>query len=88
MGSLPINTIVRSIAVDTVTPKRVYAAGPSGLFRSDDAGQTWMSVGESLPAEPLAITLDPVEPQTVFVVLVDNSIWRSNDGAVTWQPAD
>ena len=88
MGSLPINTVVRSVAVDTITPERVYAAGPAGLFRSDDAGQTWIPTGEELPAEPLAITLDPIEPQVLFVLLIDNSVWRSTDGAATWQSAD
>jgi photosystem II stability/assembly factor-like uncharacterized protein len=88
MGSLPINTLVRSVAVDTVTPERVYAAGPAGLFRSDDAGKKWTPAGEELPTEPLAITLNPAEPQTVFVLLADNSVWRSTDGATTWQPAE
>lgn len=88
MGSLPINTVVRSVAVDTVTPERVYAAGPAGLFRSDDAGQNWTSAGEGLPQEPLAVTLDPAEPQTVFALLADNSVRRSTDGAATWQPAE
>jgi photosystem II stability/assembly factor-like uncharacterized protein len=88
MGSLPIDTIVRSVAVDTVTPERVYAAGPAGLFRSDDAGQNWTPAGEGLPAEPLAVTLDPAEPKMVYVVLIDNSVWRSTDGATSWQPAE
>jgi hypothetical protein len=88
MGSLPITTTVHSIAVDTVKPERVYAAGPAGLFRSDDAGQNWIPAGEGLLAEPLAVTLDPAEPKTLYVVLIDNSVWRSTDGAVTWQSAD
>ena len=87
MGSLPINTLIRSIAVDTITPERVYTAGPAGLFRSDDAGQTWQITGEGLTGEPLAVTLDPAESKTVFVLLADNSIWRSTDGAITWEPA-
>jgi photosystem II stability/assembly factor-like uncharacterized protein len=89
MGSLPITPVVRSVAVDTVTPERVYTAGPAGLFRSDDAGQNWTPAGEGLPSqEPLAVTLDPAEPQTVFALLADNSVWRSTDGAATWQPAE
>ena len=88
MGSLPINPVVRSVAVDTVTPERVYAAGPAGLFRSDDAGQNWMPAGAELQTEPLAVTLNPIEPQTVFALLADNSVWRSTDGAATWQLAD
>jgi hypothetical protein len=89
MGSLPINQVVRSVAVDTVIPERVYAAGPAGLFRSDDAGQNWSPAGEGLPSqEMLAVTLNPAEPHTLFVVLADNSVWRSTDGAMTWQPAE
>lgn len=87
MGSLPIDTLVRSIAVDTANPERVYAAGPAGLFRSDDAGQSWTPAGNNLPQELLAVTLDPAAPQTVFALLADNSVWRSTDGATTWQPA-
>ena len=88
MGSLPINILVRSVAVDTITPERVYVTGPSGLFRSDDAGQNWIPAGESLPVEPLAVALNPAQPQTVFALLTDNSVWRSSDGAATWQPAN
>jgi len=88
MGSLPTNPLVYSVAVDTVTPERVYAVGPAGLFRSDDAGQNWMSTGQEFPAELLAVTLHPVEPQTVIVVLVDHSVWRSTDRATTWQLAE
>ncbi|MCQ3972088.1 MAG: hypothetical protein DPW09_01435 [Anaerolineae bacterium] len=87
MGSLPVNTFIRSIAVDTINPKRVYAAGPAGLFRSDDSGQTWEAAGEGLVDEPLAVTLDPAAPQTVFTVLSNGSVWRSQDGATTWQVA-
>jgi photosystem II stability/assembly factor-like uncharacterized protein len=88
MGSLPTNTMVRSITVDTMTPERVYAAGPVGVFRSDDAGQSWAAVDEGLPQEPLAVTLNPAEPKTVFVVLGDNSVWRSTDGATSWQAVE
>jgi photosystem II stability/assembly factor-like uncharacterized protein len=84
MGSLPTNTLIRSVAVDTKTPQRVYAAGPAGLFRSDDAGQAWENAGNGLPGEPLAVALDPAAPETVFVVLLDGSVWQSMDGALTW----
>ncbi|MCL4302125.1 MAG: hypothetical protein KJ077_40910 [Anaerolineae bacterium] len=88
MGSLPINPFIRSVAVDTVNPKRVYAAGPAGLFRSDDAGQIWQAAEEGLTGEPLAVVLNPAAPQTVFTVLTDDSVWRSQDGATTRQPAE
>ena len=85
MGSLPSNAMVRSIAVDPSKPQRVYAAGPAGLFRSDDAGLTWEEANDGLSGAPLAVTLDPATPQTLFTVLTDGSVWRSVDGATTWQ---
>lgn len=84
MGSLPTNTLIRTVAVDTETPQRVYAAGPAGLFRSDDAGQTWEKADHGLPSEPLAVALNPAAPETVFAVLLDGSVWQSIDGGLTW----
>ena len=85
MGSLPTKPLIRAVAVDTKTPQRVYAAGPAGLFRSDDAGLTWKKADAGLTGEPLAVTLNPAIPQTVFVALVDGSVWQSTDGATTWK---
>jgi photosystem II stability/assembly factor-like uncharacterized protein len=84
MGSLPTNTLIRSVAVDPKTPQRVYAAGPAGLFRSDDAGQNWENAGSGLSGEPLAVALNSAAPETVFVVMLDGSVWQSTDGASTW----
>lgn len=86
MGSLSTNNIrVRSVAVDSEIPQRVYAAGPAGLFRSDDGGLTWEIADAGLPGEPIAVTLNPTSPKTVFTVLNDGSVWKSDDGTTTWQ---
>lgn len=87
MGSLPTDAMVRSIAVDPLTPQRVYAAGPAGFFRSGDGGLTWTKADDGLAEEPLAVALDPASPETLFVVTTDGSVWKSNDGATTWQKA-
>lgn len=87
MGSLPAIPTVRSVAVDPQTPERVYAAGPAGLFRSFNAGVTWVASGAGLAVEPLAVALDPSDPMTIFVVTVDDAVWRSPDGGTTWQRA-
>lgn len=85
MGRLPTTPLIRSIAVDFLHPERVYAAGPAGLFRSDDAGLTWVEASAELDGEPLAVALDPFSPQTAFVVMTNASVWQSIDGAITWQ---
>lgn len=85
MGSLPTIHSVRSVAVDPDTPERVYAAGPAGLFRSDNAGVNWVNSGVGLASEPLAVALDPLSPETIFAVTTDSSVWQSLDGASTWR---
>jgi len=93
MGSLSINNpMIRSVAVDSLMPQRVYAGGPEGLFYSNDGGLTWAAAGRELKGEPRALTLDPTNPQDIFAVLTDDSVWRSANGATTWellwQPAE
>ncbi|MGH2536349.1 MAG: WD40/YVTN/BNR-like repeat-containing protein [Candidatus Promineifilaceae bacterium] len=88
MGSLPANATIHSVTVDPNTPQRVYAAGPAGLFRSDDAGLTWAPADAGLSNLPVAVTLDPAVPQTIFTLLADGSVWRSPDGAATWAPLE
>lgn len=84
MGSLPINPTVHSIAVDPSDPKRVYVAGPAGLFLSDDAGLTWTAVPLAAEAEPTGLALDPTAPQRLFVLMADGSLWRSEDAGASW----
>lgn len=86
MGSLSTNnTMIRSVAVDSEIPQRVYAAGPAGLFRSDDGGLTWEIAGAGLTAEPVVVTINPAAPEMVLTVLNDGSVWKSDNGATTWQ---
>ena len=83
-----VNPLLRSVAVNPVTPQKVYAAGPAGVLRSEDGGLTWTVSGNEITGEPLAVTLDPASPETVFVVAADGSVWKSADGADTWLNAD
>jgi photosystem II stability/assembly factor-like uncharacterized protein len=66
--------------------QRVYAlidARDGGLFRSDDAGQTWTLVGTDSRIRGrlwyfCEVTVDPKDPDTVYLPNV--SIYRSRDG--------
>lgn len=75
---------VNAIAVDPMTPQNVYLAGPAGLFRSADGGLAWEAMPFRLSSEPIALTLDPQHPFTLFVLLADGSLLRSDDGGTTW----
>lgn len=94
MGSLPVNTSVRSaqdlrqvnaIVVDPRDPKIVFAAGPAGVFRSNDSGLTWQPNGEGLgTAIIVTLALNPAQPDILFASTVEGALYRSDDGAKTW----
>jgi len=75
---------VNSIAIDPITPQNVYLVGPDGLFRSIDGGLTWGAMNAVLEAEPLALTLDPRNPGTLFVLLAGGAVLRSDDSGSVW----
>lgn len=66
----------------TVTTK---PAGAYGIWRSDDAGDTWANVlDQGTPATDLEI--DPQNPQILFAGLRRKGIYRSTNGGGSWQP--
>ena len=98
MGSLPVNPSVRSaqdlrqvnaIVVDPRDPKIVFAAGPAGIFRSNDSGLNWQSSSEELgTAAIVALALNPSQPDTLFAATAEGALFRSDDGARTWHAID
>ena len=65
---------------------RVYLAGRTGLYRSDDWGQSWVGVGAELQAEHASALLVPSgRPDQVHVV-AGGVVWTSADGARSWKP--
>ena len=86
MGSLPMNPQVNVIVVDPRDPKTVFVAGPSGVFRSNDSGLNWQSSSEGLDtAAIVALALNPNQPDTIFAATAEGALFRSDDGAQTWQ---
>ncbi len=78
-GAAPARAIVRGNG-----PGRVYLAGWTGLYRSDDWGGSWSNAASGLPQEPAkALLVMPGTPETVYAV-VQGGIWASVDGAHSW----
>jgi photosystem II stability/assembly factor-like uncharacterized protein len=65
-------------------PDRMFLQFHGGVYRSDDAGETWTEIGQGLPADfgfPLAI--DPADPDSAFVIPMISDLDRVTvDGAV------
>jgi photosystem II stability/assembly factor-like uncharacterized protein len=63
---------------------RVYLAGWTGLYRSDNWGDSWSSAAEGLPQGPAtALLLIEGSPETLYAI-VRGGIWASSDGARSW----
>ncbi|HLX43392.1 MAG TPA: hypothetical protein VKR43_08155 [Bryobacteraceae bacterium] len=82
------------IAVAPSRPQRVWALidaeiGKKGIYRSDDAGQTWRHLTDDaeLTMRPWYyhhIFADPKDPNLIYVLNV--GAWKSTDGGEKFQP--
>jgi photosystem II stability/assembly factor-like uncharacterized protein len=79
----PNGGAVAQIAISPAAPLVVYAAGGAGVFRSDDAGETWRAVGGLLNGVT-QLAVDPTNADVVVATAGEN-IYRSTDGGATWR---
>jgi hypothetical protein len=88
---------VHKVAVDAGDPDRLYAQNHFGVFRSDDAGISWSSIADGLPADfGFPIVTSSSTPGTAWVVpLVADMqrvppdgrlrVHRTRDAGSTWE---
>lgn len=90
MDSLPEEQFDIVYALLPATEGTWFAARQSGLFRSDDSGQTWQSTYDSLNlSAPLATASAALSPEfatdQTLVVGVQGGVIVSRDGGATWK---
>ncbi len=72
-----------------------FGAAGGGVWKTDDAGQTWHSLGDHLPASSIgALAISPSDPKVIYVgsgqvaarydVAAGNGVYKSTDGGNTW----
>ncbi len=50
-------------------PERLYLQFHGGVYRSDDAGETWIAIGAGLPSDfGFPLILDPADPDSAYVI--------------------
>jgi photosystem II stability/assembly factor-like uncharacterized protein len=91
---------VHKIARDATDPNRLYAQNHHGVYRSDDAGQSWQSIADGLPSDfGFVMLAHPRNGDTVWVIplVADGerippegklAVHRSQDGGKTWSRFD
>lgn len=79
-GASPARALVAGAA-----PGRIYLAGRSGLYRSDDWGESWENVGRALEADRVDALVAPQGRSDDLYAVAAGSVWSSNDGARNWQ---
>jgi len=79
-------------------PGVLYAtAFPGGVFKSTDGGATWQEANFGLPGFILpdparngyyALVANPTNPDNLYLGIYGYGVYRSEDGAATWLPAN
>lgn len=67
------------------------AAGPRGVFKSTDGGQTWAQLAGGLPSQDATdVAMDPANPAVLYAAIgrifgaPENGIYKSVDSGATW----
>ena len=84
VGGLPTNRTVNGFAVDFSNPMTMYVAMRDGLFKSTNAGESWKRVDDDLK-NLAAVTVNPKNPDEVYVSATDGIIFMSTDAAIKWK---
>ena len=79
-GAAPARALVPG-----ATPGRIYLAGRSGLYRSDDWGESWADAGRGIEADAVDALLAPAGRSDEVCAVAGGAVWWSSDGARTWQ---
>jgi photosystem II stability/assembly factor-like uncharacterized protein len=78
-------------------PERLFMQFHGGVYRSDDAGQSWVDVGAGLPSDfGFPLMVDPAEPDSAYIIpLVADMdrvtpegrvrVYSTRDGGASWQ---
>lgn len=74
--------------------RRKYGGESCGIYRSDDAGDTWQELTNGLPSGVnvgrIGITLSPSNPDILYAIYADKTgyfdgVYKTGDGGNSWQ---
>jgi photosystem II stability/assembly factor-like uncharacterized protein len=86
----PYGGNIQTVGMDPHDPDRLYAvtyrypAEPL-LFRSTDAGTSWIAAGKFTYPDVSGLTVDPHQRTTLLACSRGSVLWRSTDAGQTWE---
>jgi hypothetical protein len=88
---------VHKVVRHPARPERLYLQNHWGLYRSDDAADSWQDVARGVPSDfGFAMAIHPHEPDTVFALPLESDqfrcvpdarlrVYRTRDGGGAWR---
>jgi photosystem II stability/assembly factor-like uncharacterized protein len=85
----PEGATVYEVEFHPVRPSVLYAGGwGTGLLRSGDLGATWIRIASLKSRNIHGIAISRADPLFMVVGTMDDGVFMSFDGGVSWVPAD
>lgn len=96
----PMQHCVHHVRRSTQRPERLFMQFHGGVYRSDDAGASWIDVGDGtdLPSDfGFPIVVDPADPDSAYVIPLIGAedrttpggtvrVWETRDAGASWAP--
>lgn len=88
---------IHAIQLVSVPGALFATAFPGGVYKSTDGGASWQEANFGLPGFTLpdparngyyALAVNPTNPQNLYLGIYGYGVYRSEDGAATWLPAN
>ena len=89
---------VHKVVSHPSNPNRMFLQHHWGIYRSDDAGDSWNDIGNGVPSDfGFAIEIDPHDPNTVFIIPIESDefrctpeaklrVYRTKNAGDSWDP--
>jgi photosystem II stability/assembly factor-like uncharacterized protein len=89
---------VHKVVSHPANPDRMFLQHHWGVYRSDDAGDSWTDIGKGLPSDfGFALEIDPHDANTVFIIPIESDefrctpeaklrVYRTRNAGESWEP--
>ena len=87
---------VHKVVFHSSNPARMFLQHHWGVYRSEDAGNSWQDIGKGLPSDfGFAMEMDPNDANTVYIIPIESDefrctpeaklrVYRTKDGGESW----